>query len=251
MSTTVPRYNLFAAVLADMLAGSPLDTPEGPPRGARLDDLTRLGEVDDFRAIDDRLHPEAVRRLKRSLSVAGQFPVLSKGDMRKVARTFKLSSNEKRRLRAALLATGIEAKLKPRIGIDRALQAAKSLLPIIEEGLKQLEHDEASGIPWIRQAEDAPNMWDEVELDQRSSSALTAIDQAMLELWMLERVESQIERANSMRQAHEHFAFALSILQRADDLQRTTDAWQFWYQEVQRGLRETEQALQKYLERER
>ncbi|MDQ6660888.1 MAG: hypothetical protein M3Z24_07975, partial [Chloroflexota bacterium] len=96
---TTPRYNLFAAVLVDMIAGPPLNHPSAPPCGARLDDLTRLGAVDDFQGIDDRLHPETVRRLKRSLTVAGQFPVLSKMDMRKVARTFKLSSGEQRRLR--------------------------------------------------------------------------------------------------------------------------------------------------------
>lgn len=243
--TTPPHYNLFAAVLVDMIAGPPLDTLGAPPRGARLEDLTRLGAVDDFRGIDDRLHPETVRRLKRSLTVAGQFPVLSKADMRKVARTFKLSSDEKRRLRAALLATGIEAKLEPRIGIDRALQAARSLLPIIEDGLKQLEHDETSGIPWIREGEEGADIRDETELDRRFSSALTAIDRAMLELGMLERVESQIERANGARLARDHFAFALSTLQRANEALRSTSPWQFWYKEAQKGLSEAEQLIEK------
>jgi hypothetical protein len=242
---TIPRYNLFAAVLQDMIAASPLNDPDAPPRGARLDDLTRLGAVDDFRGIDDRLHPETVRRLKRSLVVAGQFPVLSKVDMRKVARTFQLSSDEQRRLRAALLATGIEAKLEPRIGIERAVQAAASLLPIIEDGLKQLENNEASGIPYIRAGQEGADMSDETELERHFSSALTAIDHAMLALGMLERVESQIERADCARQARDHFAFALSKLEMADEALRALPAWEFWHRAASEGLAEAEKLLGK------
>jgi hypothetical protein len=241
----VPRYNLFAAVLQDMIAASPMNDPSAPPRAARLDDLTRLGAVDDFRGIDDRLHPETVRRLKRSLVVAGQFPVLSKADMRKVARTFQLSSEEQRRLRAALLATGIEAKLEPRIGIERALQAATSLLPIIEDGLKQLENDEASGIPYIRIKDAGDDMSDDTELERRIGSALTAIDHAMLALAMLERVESQIERADCARQARDNFVFALSKLETADESLRATPAWAFWHRAASEGLSEAEKLLGK------
>ena len=230
------RYNLFAAVLEDLIAASPL-------HATRLDDLTRLGAVDDFQGVDDRLHPETVRRLKRSLTVAGQFPVLSKTDMRKVARTFHLGSDEQRLLRAALLATGIEAKLEPRIGIDRSLQAATSLLPIIEDGLKQLEQDEASGIPYIRTSGEGASMSEETELDRRLSSALTAIDHAMQALGMLERVESQIERADCLRQAQENFAFALNKLEATDAALRATPAWEFWYHQARQGLAEAEKML--------
>ena len=242
---TIPRYNLFAAVLQDMLAASPMNDPSAPPRAARLDDLMRLGMVDDFRGIDDRLHPETVRRLKRSLIVAGQFPVLSKGDMRKVTRTFHLSSDEQRRLRSALLATGIEAKLEPRIGIGRALQAAMSLLPIIEDGLKQLENDEASGIPYVRSTQEGAEMNDETDLERHLGSALIAIDHAMLALGMLERVESQIERADCVRQGHDNFAFALRKLETADAALRALPAWEFWYRAASEGLAETEKLLGK------
>lgn len=54
-----------------------------------------------------------------------------------------------------------------------------SLLPIIEDGLKQLENDEASGIPYIRTIEKGAGMFDENELDRRLSGAFIAIDHAM------------------------------------------------------------------------
>jgi hypothetical protein len=165
--------------------------------------------------------------------------------MRKVARTFQLSSEEQRRLRAALLATGIEAKLEPRIGIERALQAATSLLPIIEDGLKQLENDEASGIPYIRIKDAGDDMSDDTELERRIGSALTAIDHAMLALAMLERVESQIERADCARQARDNFVFALSKLETADESLRATPAWAFWHRAASEGLSEAEKLLGK------
>jgi len=136
--------------------------------------------------------------------------------------------------------TGIEAKLEPRIGIDHAILAAASLLPLIEDGLKQFEHNEASGIPYIRTTVGGSDMNDDSELDRRLSSALTAIDHAMLALGMLERVESRIERADCLHQARDNFAFALKKLEASDEALRATPAWQFWHQTALDGLAEAE-----------
>lgn len=113
--------------------------------------------------------------------------------------------------------------------------------------MKQFEHEEASGIPYIRMSEE--NTYkedeDENELDRRLGSALTAIDHAMQALGMLERVKSQIEQADFLRLARDNFAFALRKLDASDETLQSTSAWAFWHKEALAGLTEAEKQLGK------
>lgn len=62
---------------------------------------------------------------------------------------------------------------------------------------------------------------------------------------MLERVESQIERADCLRQAQNNFAFAISKLEAADEDLRTTSEWKFWHRTALEGFVEVEKAAGK------
>lgn len=112
-------WNLFARVLQEILVAHGLG----------------LGHLDD-RA---HIHPEKVRRLQRSLRVPKNFPVLTIEEMEEVAHVFKLDWQEQIRLRAAVLATSIEATLMDRINQDDALKAAEQILPIIQRSLQEHE----------------------------------------------------------------------------------------------------------------
>ena len=108
MNTNEPvkrRWNLFARELEDILTNHSL----------------RLGQLDDRAGI----HREKVRRLQKSLKVPKSFPTLNPSEMDVVIESCFLTENEVFRLRAAIIATSVEAMLMDRINQDDALKAAE------------------------------------------------------------------------------------------------------------------------------
>src|SRR5438034_1249865 len=100
-----PRWNLFAAILEEILR----------KQGKQLSTLYGYREW---------ISPEKVRRLQRSLQGVMSFPVLTPEELEQLMRTFGLNLEEELRLRAAVLATAVEAKLMDRILPEKALTAA-------------------------------------------------------------------------------------------------------------------------------
>ncbi len=205
-------WNLFARILQEILATRDLG----------------LGHLDDRVSI----HPEKVRRLQRSLKVPKSFPVLNSDELAQVITVFHLSRREKMRLRAAVLATSVEATLMDRINQDDALRAAEQILPIIEQAL-EVHEDDLIGMGAIKGGEP---LLEESEIDRKLGSALSIIDQATLALHLSNNADSQMERVERAQQARDNFTSALQQLNNADlDLKQGT-AWQVWHDEARNGI---------------
>ena len=136
------------------------------------------------------------------------------------------------RLRAAVLATSVEATLMDRINQDDALRAAEQILPIIEQALEQHEYD-LVGIGAIKGGEPAT---EESEIDRKLGGALSTIDHATLSLHLSSNAASQMERIECARQAHDNFASALTQLDNADPDIKGNVAWQVWHLSVPQHL---------------
>jgi hypothetical protein len=205
-------WNLFARILQEILATHELG----------------LGHLDD-RA---HIHPEKVRRLQRSLKVPKSFPMLNSDELTQIVAVFQLSRREKMRLRAAILATSVEATLMNRINQDDALRAAEQILPIIEQALEEHEYD-LIGIGAIKGGE---SVVEESEIDRKLGGTLSIIDQATLSLYLSSNADAQLERVACAQQAHDNFAVAIAQLNNAAPDLKACDAWHVWHDEAQNGL---------------
>lgn len=115
------QWNLFARELDDILAA----------HGYRLGHLNDRAEI----------HPEKVRRLQHSLS-RPRFHMLAPDEIERVCDVFGFSHDERLRLKAAILATGIEVLLMNRINQDDALSAAEQMLPALRRAVQAHDGDE-------------------------------------------------------------------------------------------------------------
>lgn len=202
-------WNIFAQVLQEILAARGLG----------------LGHLDD-RA---HLHSEKVRRLQRSLVRPKNLPLLNIEDMQKVIEVFHLTPVEITRLRAAILATSIEATLMSRISPQDALAAAQQILPIIEQALT--DHDrEPAGIGAVK-SEHAGGS----SVDDQLDEALARLDQGMLALHLSRSAERHLERVERAQEATQRFDEALALFDDADPLLRATEVWQVWHAEAIEG----------------
>ena len=184
-----------------------------------------------------QVHPQKVQRLRESQEYQGQFPVLSDNELKQVIAAFELDEEEERRLLAAILATGIEAKLVHRIGAKAALKAAQALLPIIEAALKEAEeHDDN---PFKQVHREGGELFMSL-LTQTFAEALTLIDSGTLALYQAKTTDPA-EKQESLRQAREDFTRALAILdERATDAIRKEDDWISWRDEALAGLKKAQ-----------
>jgi hypothetical protein len=214
-----PGWNLFARVLQDILATHNLG----------------LGHLDDR----VHIHPEKVRRLQRSLKVPKSFPMLNSDELAQIIAVFALNRKEKLRLRAAVLATSVEATLMDRIHQDDALRAAEQILPIIEQALEEHEY-ELMGIGAIKGGE---MEMEENEIDRKLGGALATIDHATLSLYLSSNADSQLERVECAQQARDNFASALVQLDHASTELKQYDAWHVWHDEAENGLAAAQERL--------
>lgn len=123
------RWNIFARVLEDILEAHNM----------------RLGMLDDRMEI----HREKVRRLQQSLLTPKHFPILNPEEIQHLVDELCLTEEERNRLRAAVLATAIEATLMERIDQDSALLAAEQIYPTILASI-QKHADSQEGLGRIR-----------------------------------------------------------------------------------------------------
>jgi hypothetical protein len=227
------RWNLFARELEDVLA----------ERGLRL------GHLDDRKnALREPLvHREKVRRLQLSLRTPKTFTTLNTEDLARVIAGFDLSEPEQVRIRAALLATAVEALLMDRIAPKDAYRAAEQLLPILRQALR--EPARAGDLGKIRGG-GGSGMGDEyAEFDSQFAKALDALDRATLALQLSDlnpgeptQLPNQ-EKVAQARQALDGFQTAMRLLERADASTRGQEAWQLWHDEATRGRKLAVQAL--------
>lgn len=215
---TSRQWNLFARELGTILAARGLG----------------LGHLDDRADI----HRGRVHRLQLSLREP-HFHVLPPEDIESIRDSLKLSPAEVARLKAAILATAIEAKLMDRINPIDALTAAEQLLPLLHTAI--LAHDgETEGIGQIK-ANSTP-IPTQLTPREQLDAALRALDSAFIALNLAIEVQGDARSAWA-RDAQMNFQAAIYALDALDDDLRTTDTWRMWREAAQQGLRQADRLL--------
>jgi hypothetical protein len=210
MKSMEMRWNIFARELQDIMQAHG----------------NALGVIDDRTAI----HREKVRRLQKSLLTPKRFPLLSPNDLDMLIQEFELSPDEVIRLRAAVLATSVEATLMGRISQHDALRAAEQVFEITLDSLRIEDNAFQSvrhGGEYTSQA--SPDSDGDASVPE---SALAAIDWAMLSIHLAMQSNSSLQRLTYLRQARETFDFALEELDVAED----ATAADVWREEANQGL---------------
>jgi hypothetical protein len=208
------RWNLFARELENILA----------QRGCRL------GQIDDRTPVNR----EKVARLQRSLTEP-KFHVLSPTDLEYVYEAFDFTSEERTRIRAAILATAIEKMLKDRVDVEDALVAAEQIFPILVRVLRTYEGRQ-KGMGAVK---DSPSRWvkdDMAAMTHLFESALDYYDQGMLELHLSQGAHMIDDQIVHARQAQSIFIAALARLEETDTATKNMPSWIVWYDEIQKGL---------------
>lgn len=199
--------------------------------------------------LDDRAQvpPAVVKRLQDSLRYQGQFPVLNPDELDRAASAFALESAERRLLVAAVIATGIQAKLTKRIGARTARQAAVAILPIIAKELatairdhrgplaevaSKIRHDPPVTAPGV-----AP-----LSFAERHYDALAAIDRATFDLYALTQLpDTEYEYTRAAQSAYQDCLLALALLEARPEPPEqegeTADAseWAYWHTRAANG----------------
>jgi hypothetical protein len=230
------EWNLFAVVLKQILAahGATLDM---------LDDIPRLESAtptyEELKAVQkQRIAPEIVRRLKRSLEADNSFTTLSVRNIQKVVKNFGLKLPEEERwLRAAVLATAVQQQLHGRIGPAAARAAAWEVLQIIYDALR--DHDDRQDGSGLGATKGKPSGGItmtalDTPFDRALEATLEGIESALLDLFLSETTESPAERARYAQQAYDGFSAALTVLEGADASLRG-EAWDAWHEAAEQG----------------
>ncbi|HTK06055.1 MAG TPA: hypothetical protein VL485_02715 [Ktedonobacteraceae bacterium] len=219
------RWNLFVRELEDLLHN----------KGWGLNDLiTEAG-----------LHPEKVRRLKRSLALP-KFHILNPEDMKQVCESFAFTASDQLRLRAAILATAVEETLMNRIDPENALRAAEEIFPLLIDALRQ-RFGQQSGLAatrgtYMTDAESAPD-------DNALDPILECFDQAMLAVHLSRQSQTRSERLEQATRARDGFTLVLADLAAmgtVDPAMTQDDVWLLWYQETQKSLAMAEEELLRF-----
>jgi len=216
------RWNLFARELEDVLAAHKVG-------------LSQLFHRTTF-------NPAIVARLRQSLiqKYPKHFPILTREQLEEVITCFQLNEEEQIRLRAAILATGVERILMDRLDPDNALLATDQIFPVILNAMRTLPL-EIGGLGVLRKGEETDD--DQNGEDTTFDLIFDALDRASLALHMSFETASSQERILRARQAYEGFLVALHELESLPATSKMTEEWQVWYQEVQQGIVESQQRL--------
>ncbi|GCF08498.1 hypothetical protein [Dictyobacter arantiisoli] len=215
------RWNLFARELEDRLR----------EHGWNFNDLVS----------EAGLHPEKVRRLKRSL-IQPKFHILNPEELEQVSMCFAFTGDEQIRLRAAILATAVEETLMNRIDPENALHAAEELFPVLIRALQQ-RFGQFRGLAATRRMlviEESSPIHEAIDL------ILERFDQAMLALYLSRQSQRDYEHLEQATLAHTRFADVLSDLNAlcaADPSLARDETWLFWHQETQKNLQAVEEDL--------
>lgn len=220
------RWNIFARELENILRAHNM----------------RLGQLDDPGI---GLHPEKVRRLQKSLLSPAHFPTLNPEELDQVASYLKFTETEMIRLRAAIIATGVERTLMDRITPDVALMAANDVFEICLTTMRtRPELALAVGVKGDSMA--TPGTSPE---DHALDEALDTIDEATL-FWLAAKndtlVEARLHNAKRAQSAYAHAKTLLDQLSGASPRYLSNDQWKFWYSEAEHGYQLTSTLLQSH-----
>ena len=160
------------------------------------------------------------------------FQPLTPDEIAQVARAFEINTVEVVRLRAAVLATSIEATLMDRIAHASALEAAWLILPIIEQAMQT--HAALSAVRHAPGGADTP--MDHAE-DLWLGPSLALIERGMLALHLCSSAMSVEERLACAHQALEALQAALHTLDDLAPEQQASTSWQYWHAEALTGSR--------------
>ena len=221
MATPEKRWNLFARELEDILVGHQY----------------AIGQLEERAGI----HREKVRRLKQSLLMPKNFPVLNTDEMEAVSEKLHLSYIEILRLRAAILATSIERVLMDRISPHDALAAAEQMLPLIIKAMQE-QINSITGMGAIRREDTIASDYDENDL--ALASAIEAIDKGTIALHLSYSVSSHSERIERAREARQHFEVAQAELDEVDDDIHMLASWKYCHNEAGNRLAEANERLE-------
>lgn len=215
------RWNIFARELEDVLANHGL----------------QLSELDDQRIV---LHPEKVRRLKRSLSSPTHLTTLNPDEMDRLISKLRLSYVEQKQLHAALLATAVEMILMDRIDNETAYMASNDVFRILFASMKaQPDTAMATSVRGASMLDDQ-----DVYTDTAFSDALDLIDRAVLGIHVSKQANTPKARIAHASEAHAAFAQALTLLEQCQIPHHDSEDWQYWYNETIDGLKLTQTLMQ-------
>lgn len=196
-------------------------------------------------ALDPRLGiaEDRARRLQQSLHLSANLPVLSPEELDTLEIALPLSSEESIRLRAALLATAVEQMLADRIGRERAVQAVKSIVPLLRAGIQEQYLTE--NMFQERRGPDGEAL-ENTEIDRIWEEIWEMLDAAELALQLSEGLPSnrERERLKKLREARSDFQDALDLLNRLGRGIKALPIWTQAYQEGRRGLEQTTERLE-------
>jgi hypothetical protein len=206
------RWNMFARILEDILH----------EHGKTLGNLTLAG-----------IHREKIRRLKKSLIIPLNFPMLNAQETEAVIDFYQFKPENIIRLRAAIVATAVERTLFDRIPADDALKVTEEVYPTILAAVRVMN-------TVIRSGEDDQDMeeplLEEDYIDTDLASALDAIDRATLAFHMCRSSETRQEKKRYAQESIFAFQIASQELEEWRDRLASHDIWQLWFDEVSEGL---------------
>jgi hypothetical protein len=181
--------------------------------------------------IDNRtpIHPEKIRRLQKSLKSPKRFPLLNPDDLDILIKAFTLTEDEVIRLRAAILATSVEATLMGRIPPQDALQAAERVFEITVRSLRTNDRD-FNAVRHYGELPSPQETSDEALIDLEP--ALAAIDWATLSMHLATLTHGYAQRLAYLQQARAAFNYALQDMDALNDVATLMN----WREEAKRGL---------------
>lgn len=199
-----------------------------------LQDILRK-QNEELSIIDNRvpIHREKIRRLQKSLASPKRFPLLNPEDLAMLIEKFKLTEDDVIRLRAAILATSVEATLMGRIRPQDALRAAEQVFEITVKSLRSNDGGlnavvrGGEGYSAIQEASAGEGSDASVDLEP----ALTAMDWGALSIHLAGESNSYAQRLAYLEQARAAFDYALQKIEEVEDGETAA----MWREEAERG----------------
>ena len=197
---------------------------------------SRIGLLDNHEEI--ALHPQVVQRLLRSLHSPKPLVVLNPDVLTNIIQVYAMSIDERRRLKAAILATAVQRILMDRVDASLVLMISNNVFDLLLAAF--VAHPALESL--VRQSSftSPPNGTEATPLFE----ALDVLDQCTVELHLTLQTESDEERRRMALQTYQAFGFALTLLEQCSQDVRQAPDWEYWYREAQSGRQQVYRVLE-------